>query len=79
MNELKHEPFFKLVIRFGIIFFILIFIMETGFSILKNSSFSIMLKQYFLDGNWQNYLARLFLMAVVYGLFMAGYYKFIKK
>ncbi len=79
MNKLKNEPFFRLVLRFATIFFILIFIMETGFSILKNSSFSIMLKQYFFDGNWQHYLLRLLLMAIAYGLFMAGYYKFIKK
>jgi len=77
--EYKKEPFFRLVVRFGIIFFILIFSIEIIFSVIVHASFTAMLQQYFLNGNWMFFLIRLIVMSVFYGLFMAVYYKFIKK
>jgi len=77
--EYKKEPFFRLVVRFGIIFFILIFSIEIIFSVIVNASFTAMLQQYFLNGSWIYFLIRLIAMSVFYGLFMAVYYKFIKK
>jgi len=34
---------------------------------------------YLVDGKWQVFLKTQAMMSVLYGLLMAGYYKFIKK
>lgn len=79
MATYKNYPFLKLAWRFARIFFVLVFVIEILFSIVKNASFSAMTENYFLNGNWNIFLKRLVFMACFYGLFMAGYYKFIKK
>jgi hypothetical protein len=79
MNSYKNVSFIKLFFRFGIVFFILIFCIETVFSIVKNASFSIMLSKHFYNSQWQNYIGKFLLFSVLYGLFMAGYYKIFKK
>ncbi len=79
MKSYKNSSFFKLVFQFGIPFFIIIFFIETIFSVIKNTSFTVMLQQYFYKGNWIFFFERLIIMAFFYGLFMAGYYKFIKR
>ncbi len=79
MKTYKKEPFFKLVLRFGIIFLISVFFIEIIFSIIVNQSFTVMLQQYFFNSNWIPFLERLIIMSLFYGLFMAGYYKLFKK
>jgi hypothetical protein len=79
MNSYKKVPFFKLVLQFGVGFLIIIFCIEIIISVIKNASFTVMLNQYFYNGNWIFFFERLIIMSVFYGLFMAGYYKFIKK
>lgn len=79
MATYKNYPFLKLAWRFAWIFFVLVFIIEILFSIVKNASFSAMTENYFLNGNWKFFLKRMIFMAGFYGLFMAGYYKYIKK
>ncbi|MDX1829383.1 MAG: hypothetical protein R3342_07540 [Lutibacter sp.] len=79
MNSYKKVPFFKLVLQFGVGFLIIIFCIEIIISVIKNASFTAMLNQYFYNGNWFFFFERLIIMSVFYGLFMAGYYKFIKK
>jgi len=79
MKAYKNEPFLKLVLRFGLMFLISIFFIEIIFSIIINQSFTAMLQQYFFNNNWISFLKRLSVMSLLYGLFMAGYYKFIKK
>lgn len=79
MNQYKNKSFFKLALRFAIIFLILVSAIEIIFSIVKNGSFSIMADQLFSEEKWKFFIKRLGLMSGFYGLFMAGYYKFIKK
>jgi hypothetical protein len=79
MNSYKKAPFFKLVLQFSIGFSIIVFCIEIIISVIKNASFTAMLQQYFYNGNWVFFFERLIIMSVFYGLFMAGYYKFIKK
>ena len=79
MNKYKNYPFLKLTLRFALVFLILVSFFEIGFSILKNMSFSIMVNNIFAEGKWQYFIKRIGVMSVFYGLFMAGYYKFIKK
>jgi hypothetical protein len=79
MNKYKNQSFFKLALRFAIIFLIFVSIIEMVFSIIKNGSFSAMTQQYFSAETWQYYLKRIVVMSTIYGVFMAGYYKFIKK
>lgn len=79
MNSYKKVPFFKLVLQFGLGFLVIIFCIEIIFSVIKNASFTAMLHQYFYNGNWFFFFERLIIMSIFYGIFMAGYYKFIKK
>jgi len=79
MNKYKNQPFFKLALRFTIIFLVLVSIMEIIFSIIKHGSFSGMVTQYFSPETWFYFVKRILVMSGFYGLFMAGYYKYIKK
>lgn len=79
MNKYKAQPFFSLAVRFALIFMLLVSVFEIGFSVLKNLSFSIMVDHIFSEGKWQYFAKRIVVMSVLYGVFMAGYYKFIKK
>lgn len=79
MNKYKNVPFFKIAIRFAVVFLVLVSFFEVGFSILKNMSFSIMVDHIFSEGKWINFVKRIGAMSAFYGVFMAGYYKFIKK
>jgi len=79
MNKYKALPFFRLALRFALIFMLLVSVFEIGFSVLKNLSFSMMFEHIFSEGKWQYFLKRILVMSALYGVFMAGYYKFIKK
>ena len=79
MNSYKKVPFFKLALQFCFGFLIIVFCIEIIISVIKNASFTAMLHQYFYNGNWVFFFERLIIMSIFYGLFMAGYYKFIKK
>jgi hypothetical protein len=79
MNKYKEQSFFSLALRFGLTMIVIVFVLEIGFSILKNLSFSIMIEHVFSDGKWKYFMKKLVVLSVIYGVFMAGYYKFIKK
>lgn len=79
MNKYKEQSFFSLALRFGLTMIVIVSVLEIGFSVLKNLSFSIMIEQVFSDGKWKYFIKKLAGLSVIYGLFMAGYYKFIKK
>lgn len=79
MNSYKKVPFFKLVLQFGLGFLVIIFCIEIIFSVIKKASFTAMLNEYFYNGNWLFFFERLIIMSIFYGIFMSGYYKFIKK
>ncbi|MBP8792157.1 MAG: hypothetical protein KBE41_03970 [Lutibacter sp.] len=79
MSDYKSQPFFKIAIRFAVGMLVIVAVLEIGFSIIKNWGFTGMVQQLFADGKWQYFVKRLSAMAAFYGLFMAGYYKFIKK
>ncbi|REE80650.1 hypothetical protein BX611_2299 [Lutibacter oceani] len=79
MNQYKEQSFFSLALRFGLIMIVIVSVLEIGFSILKNLSFSIMIEHVFSDGKWKFFIKKLVGLSVIYGVFMAGYYKFIKK
>jgi hypothetical protein len=79
MNQYKNQSFFKLAIRFAIVFLLIVSFIEIVFSSVKNLSFTGMFTELFSDGKWFFFVKRLSVMSAFYGLFMAGYYKFIKK
>jgi hypothetical protein len=79
MNKYKQVPFFKIAVRFALVFLILVTLFEIVLISIKNMSVSAMISQLFLDGNWKYFIKRIGFMAAFYGVFMAGYYKFIKK
>ena len=79
MNTYKNARFINLFIRFTIIFLLVIslFKMITGF--FRFNGMEGLKNEYFIDGKWQPFLRMQVFMSLVYGLFMAVYYKFIKK
>jgi hypothetical protein len=79
MNKYKEQSFFSLALRFGLIIIVVASLLEIGFSVLKNLSFSTMVEHIFSDGKWKFFIKKLAVLSVIYGVFMAGYYKFIKK
>ncbi len=79
MNTYKNHSFLKLTIRFGFIFLIVITFIKIVISIFSNGGIDGMLSEFFSPTTWQLFVKMQLLMAALYGVFMAGYYKFIKK
>ena len=79
MNPYKNQSFLKLTVRFASIFFVIVTILKILISIFKNSGISGMVTEYFSAETWLPFLTIQLVMALIYGLIMAGYYKFIKK
>ena len=79
MNKYKSQPFFKLFLRFTVMFLIVITLLKIVMGIFSNGSFSGMIDQYFSKDTWLLFVKMQLAMSTLYGLFMAGYYKFIKK
>ena len=79
MNTYKNSSFLKLALRFFIVFFVLVGIMRIFMGIFRFDGIEGMQNEYFNNGNWKEFLQLQLGLALVYGLFMAGYYKLIKK
>jgi hypothetical protein len=79
MNPYKNQSFLKLTVRFASIFFVVVTILKMMISIFKNGGISGMISEYFSAETWMPFLTIQLVMSLVYGLLMAGYYKFIKK
>lgn len=79
MNTDKNQSFLKLTFRLGFLFLIVITSLKIVFSIFTNGGISGMLNEYFSPTTWELFVKMQLLMAALYGIFMAGYYKFIKK
>lgn len=79
MNPYKNRPFFKLVFRFGMMFLIVITLIKLIVSLFNDGGFDGMIARYFSADTWLQFVKIQLAISAVYGLFMAGYYKFIKK
>jgi hypothetical protein len=79
MNPYKNQSFLKLTVRFASIFFVVVTLLKIIISIFKNGGVSGMLAEYFSAETLLPFVTIQLVMALVYGLLMAGYYKFIKK
>lgn len=79
MKDYKQKSFFKLALNFGGIFLIVITLIKIFMAIFKTGSFQSMMDEYFLEGAWKQFVKIQVVISAIYGLFMAGYYKFIKK
>jgi hypothetical protein len=79
MNQYKKTSFLKLVLRFVIGFFIFVSILRLFMGFFKFEGIEGLKQAYYYEGKWRLFLQTQVLFSVLYGLFMAGYYKFIKK
>ncbi|MFA5300853.1 MAG: hypothetical protein WC389_21895 [Lutibacter sp.] len=79
MDNYKNQSFFKLTIRFALVFFVIVTILKIIISMVKNGGITGMIAEYFSAETLLPFLTVQFTMSIVYGLIMAGYYKFIKK
>ena len=79
MNQYKSQSFLKLTLRFGLIFLVVVSLIKIVMAIFQTGSISGMTTQYFSEETWQPFVKVQVVISAIYGLFMAGYYKFIKK
>ena len=79
MNPYKNQSFLNLTVRFSSIFFVIVTILKIIISMFKHGGISGMIAEYFSAETWMPFLTIQLVMSVIYGLIMAGYYKFIKK
>ncbi|WP_299522013.1 hypothetical protein [uncultured Lutibacter sp.] len=79
MSTYKNQPFLKLTLRFGFIFLIVITILKIIFSIFNHGGLDGMIAEFFSADTWLLFVKMQLMMSALYGLFMAGYYKFVKK
>lgn len=79
MNQYKKTSFLKLVLRFVIGFFIFVTILRLLMGFFKFEGIEGLKQAYYYESKWKFFLQTQVLFSVLYGLFMAGYYKFIKK
>ena len=78
MSQLKRVSFFKLVLRFAGSFLVFFSLFKIIMKIFK-SSFDEMITTYFGPETWHLFALQILIGSLFYGLFIAGYYKFIKK
>ena len=79
MDTYKNQSFLKLTFRFTSVFFVVVTILKIIISMFKNGGVSGMIAEYFSTETWLPFLTIQLVMALIYGLIMASYYKFIKK
>lgn len=79
MNPYKNQSFLKLTVRFAVVFLVVVTILKIIISMFKNGGVSGMIAEFFSAENWLPFVTVQLVMSLVYGLIMAGYYKFIKK
>jgi len=79
MNRYKTSSFVKLFIRFFLVFLVVFTAAKMLIAIVKSGGVSPMMDQYFSADTWKQFLKMQLVLSGIYGLFMAGYYKFIKK
>jgi len=79
MNQYKSKSFFELALRFGAIFLVIVSIIKIVMAIFSAGSIDGMIALYFGEDTWSQFVTIQLVMSAIYGLFMAGYYKFIKK
>jgi len=79
MNQYKSQSFLKLALRFTLIFLVVVSLIKIVMAIFQTGSISGMIAQYFSEETWQSFVKIQVVISAIYGVFMAGYYKFIKK
>lgn len=78
MSDISKQPFLKLFLRFFSIFLIVVTIIKIIFALVSDG-YESMMNEFFSADNWMQFVKMQLVMSTVYGLFMTGYYKFIKK
>ncbi len=79
MSTYKNQSFLQLTLRFGLVFLIVVTAIKIIFSIFTNGGISGMIEEFFSTETWEQFVRMQLFMSVLYGVLMAGYYKFIKK
>ena len=77
--DYKQESFIRLFIRFFLVFIILFTIFKLVIGIFQTGSVDGMLEANFGEAHIKKFFTVQLSLSIFYGLFMAGYYKFIKK
>jgi len=79
MNQYKNYSFLKLTIRFGLVFLVIVSVFKIILSIFNHGGIEGMVDEYFSANGFEKFAKMQVIMSALYGVLMAGYYKFIKK
>lgn len=79
MNPYKNASFLKLALRYTIVFFVLVTFIRLFMGFFRFDGIEGVRNEYFYDGKWKVFLRLQIILSIVYGLLLAGYYKYIKK
>lgn len=79
MNQYKGKSFVELALRFAAIFLVVVSIIKIVMAFFNTGSVDGMMALYFGEDTWVQFVKIQAGMSLLYGVFMAGYYKFIKK
>ena len=79
MNPYKNQSFLKLTVRFSAVFFVVVTILKIIISMFKNGGVSGMIAECLSAETWLPFVTVQLVMSLIYGLIMAGYYKYIEK
>ncbi|PCI31675.1 MAG: hypothetical protein COB60_10925 [Flavobacteriaceae bacterium] len=78
MSDISKQPFLTLFFRFFFIFLIVVTLIKVVFGLVSDG-YESMMNEFFSAANWMQFVKMQLVMSAVYGAFMTGYYKFIKK
>ncbi len=78
-NPYKNVPFIKVAARLSVVFFILIILFRLVYGFFDLGGIDGLKAKYYREGAMVEFLNYHAVMALIYGVLLAGYYKFIKK
>ncbi|MGB2128859.1 MAG: hypothetical protein ACPHXR_05210 [Flavicella sp.] len=73
-KNILNIPFWKLALRYSLVFIVVIAVLLTIISLIENGNFNA-IKQSINDGSWKSYAINRIVLAVVYGVAMAFFSK----
>ncbi len=78
MSDISKQSFLTLFFRFFLVFLIVVTIIKVIFALVSDG-YEAMMIEFFSADHWMQFVKMQVVMSAVYGVFMTGYYKFIKK
>jgi phosphotransferase system glucose/maltose/N-acetylglucosamine-specific IIC component len=69
-RRIRKAPFWKLAVRYGVIFMIVVVIIQAVMEIFKSGNFN-KISESLSDGTWVQFVINILILGIVYGVTMA--------